>query len=236
MRTMLETLVRRLGPGARIAWTRRRRWLPVLVAVVVTAAITATATRVLVGRGDEARLRARNVVGEKLFSKVLDERRRLLVHLPDSYALEPARRYPVLDVLDGGRQDVHTAAAAQVMARIGSAPEMLVVGLPNVNRGSRWRDDTPPYPREEADANGPGHGNRGEADRFLRHLETEVIPLVEAAVPNPAVAHDCRPLARWAVRALHPLRQTSTSSRPDSPTALRFGSLQFACAPSSRAR
>ena len=53
-----------------------------------------------------------------LQSTVLGEPRAYVVHLPDSYARTPQQRYPVVYVLDGMSQSTHTAATAEVMARI----------------------------------------------------------------------------------------------------------------------
>jgi predicted alpha/beta superfamily hydrolase len=113
-------------------------------------------------------------VTEGLRSRVLGEERRLLVHLPDSYTRQPSRSYPVLYVLDGGRQDLFTAATAGVMARLGSMPEVLVVGVVNPSRATRLRDYNPPYPAENDD-----RWTDKQGDRFLRFLETEVIPYIE---------------------------------------------------------
>jgi predicted alpha/beta superfamily hydrolase len=154
---------------------RLRRWWPVLAAVAVTAVVTALVTRALVVRHSLRRELREHLVTERLQSRVLGEERRLLVHLPDSYARQPSRRYPVLYVLDGERQDLHTAATARVMARLGSMPEVLVVGVVNPSRATRLRDYNPPYPAEEDNDKVTDR----QGDRFLRFLETEVIPYIE---------------------------------------------------------
>lgn len=108
-------------------------------------------------------------------STVLGEERELVVHLPESYERDPTRRYPVLYVLDGMSQSAHTASSARLLARIGVMPEVLVVGLPSGEH--RARDYTPPFMSAGDDPNGP----RGQADRFLQFLETELIPHVDRA-------------------------------------------------------
>ncbi|MEK7727591.1 MAG: alpha/beta hydrolase-fold protein, partial [candidate division KSB1 bacterium] len=65
-----------------------------------------------------------NVVFSKMPSKILKEEREVIIHLPESYTREPARRFPVLYVLDGSSQDFHTARSAALMARIGVMPEI----------------------------------------------------------------------------------------------------------------
>jgi predicted alpha/beta superfamily hydrolase len=111
-----------------------------------------------------------------LHSAVLDERRAYLVHLPESYAGQPARRYPVIYVLDGSSQDLHTAASAALMARIGVIDEAIVVGIPNISGPGRQRDYTPPGMRQDADESGSA---AGQGDRFLSFLENELVPRID---------------------------------------------------------
>lgn len=107
-------------------------------------------------------------------SSVLGEDRAYSVHLPDSYARTPTQRYPVLYVLDGTSQSVHTAASAALMARIGAMPEAIVVGIPSGDK--RNRDYTPPGMRQDVEQS---DSPDGEADRFLAFLQRELIPQIE---------------------------------------------------------
>lgn len=96
--------------------------------------------------------------------------------MPEQYEEEGDRRYPVLYVLDGSSQDVHTSATAALLARIGLMPKVIVVGIPNVSGQGRQRDYTPPFgAQEEDDPDGP----RGQADRFLAFVKSEAIPAVD---------------------------------------------------------
>ena len=114
-------------------------------------------------------------IQERTFaSSLLGESRTYFVHLPDSYVRSPTQRYPVLYVLDGTSQSTHTAASAEVMARIGAMPEAIVIGIPSGDK--RNRDYTPAGMRQDSDeANSPD----GEADRFLGFLQRELIPRVD---------------------------------------------------------
>lgn len=119
---------------------------------------------------------AEGVTATKLFSKVLNEERELIVHLPEGYARNTEQRYPVIYVLDGSSQDIHTANSAALMARIGVMPEVIVVGLPNTSAANRERDYTPPFMRIDIEkSNSPMGG--GEA--FLAFIKNEAIPLIE---------------------------------------------------------
>ncbi|MCC7033369.1 MAG: alpha/beta hydrolase [Acidobacteria bacterium] len=111
-----------------------------------------------------------------LRSGVLNEDREVLVHLPVGYETDPERRYPVIYVLDGSSQDVHTSSTAALMARIGLMPPLIVVGIPNVSGEGRQRDYTPPTMATDVDIE---DSPRGGADRFLAFLKTELIPDIE---------------------------------------------------------
>ena len=101
----------------------------------------------------------------EIASDHLGETRSVDVYLPPSYEVGNTR-YPVLYVLDGEMAFLHTASAAQFLARLGQIPEMIVVAIPNTNRS---RDM--PIPE--------GYGRRGEA-HFLAFLADELLPLVDA--------------------------------------------------------
>ncbi|GGA80680.1 hypothetical protein GCM10011521_18740 [Arenimonas soli] len=111
-----------------------------------------------------------------LASQVLAESRDYLVHLPEGYETQPGKHYPVVYVLDGSSQDLHTAASAALMARIGVVPELIVVGIPNVGGPGRQRDYTPPGMRQDTD---PDDLREGGGDVFLDFIERELVPAVD---------------------------------------------------------
>jgi hypothetical protein len=150
-----------------------KRWIGSLL---LTATVTAVATYAVSRYFFERPRLGPNVSVGSLHSEVLREDREFLVHLPESYAHEAGLRYPVLYVLDGSSQDVHSAESAALMARIDAMPEILVVGIPNVSGKGRQRDYTPPGMRQDIDqASSP----EGQGDRFLAFLKTELIPRIE---------------------------------------------------------
>ena len=121
----------------------------------------------------------------------LREQRDYTVVLPEHYASDSARRYPVLYVLDGQSQREHTAASAALMARIGVMPEIIVVGVSSMDGDIRDRDYTPPDMRLDVERRSGPHGS---GDQFLAFLEDEMIPTVEREY------HTQRPrmLAGWS--------------------------------------
>lgn len=68
-------------------------------------------------------------------SKILKGTRRINIYLPDSYR-DPARKFPVLFLLDGGEREdfLHISAIAQITSAYGEGQEMIVVGIEGVDR------------------------------------------------------------------------------------------------------
>jgi hypothetical protein len=139
---------------------------------LAAAGITRVATR----QEPEQPAFAGEVVQHTLPSAVLEEDRAFQVHLPESYLRDPGRRYPVIYVLDGSSQDLHTATSAAFLARSGAIPEVIVVGIPNVSGPGRQRDYTPPGMRQDSEVT---DGPLGQADRFLAFLRDELVPRIE---------------------------------------------------------
>jgi predicted alpha/beta superfamily hydrolase len=116
-----------------------------------------------------------NLIQTTLQSAILNEERRVIIHLPRNYSKDTSQKYPVMYVLDGTSQDQHTADKIAVLSDAGLIPSAIVVGLPNT-RGNRERDQTPPYMRRDVnDEKSPF----GVADKFLSFMDKELIPFVE---------------------------------------------------------
>ena len=116
-----------------------------------------------------------DIIQTTLRSAILNEERRIIIHLPRNYSKDTSREYPVMYVLDGTSQDQHTTDKLTVLADAGLSPSAIVVGLPNT-RGNRERDQTPPYMRRDVnDEKSPF----GAADKFLSFIEKELFPFVE---------------------------------------------------------
>ena len=107
-------------------------------------------------------------------SRALRETRVIDVSLPAGYAADSTHRYPVVVVLDGDFEHQIAAAAAQFYAGTSQIPDVIVVGVRNVDRG---RDMTPalrpdfPAPPEIAQPGG--------ADRFLSFIGDELLPYID---------------------------------------------------------
>ncbi|TQV89433.1 alpha/beta hydrolase-fold protein [Aliikangiella coralliicola] len=92
-------------------------------------------------------------------SKLLKEERKLLIHLPESYA-DSKKSYPVVYLLDGNRHFNHAITATKILQQEGRIPEVIVVGITN-NRGTRGRDL-----------------NR-EKDQFAKFIQQEVVTYID---------------------------------------------------------
>ena len=104
-----------------------------------------------------------------------------IVALPDSFADDPERRYPVLYLCDGYWDFAMVRNIAANLLGDKAIPEILIVGLgypgDNPNYGRLRRYDLTPAPAkyEGAEFDGPS----GHAQEFLSVIEHEIIPLVE---------------------------------------------------------
>lgn len=101
-------------------------------------------------------------------SKVLNEERNVLVHVPESYA-RGAQKYPVVYMLDGhGPFLSMMPGTLNHLAWSRYTPEMILVSIQNVDRD---RDMTPSKTAQRPTSGGSA--------KFLEYIETEVVPLVE---------------------------------------------------------
>jgi hypothetical protein len=107
-------------------------------------------------------------------SAALNETRRINVYTPPGYAGNPAARYPVLYMPDGGVQEdfPHVAGTVDAAIRAGEMRPMLVVGIENTERR---RDMTGPTQVAEDRAIAPRVGG---SDAFRRFIADELMPHV----------------------------------------------------------
>ncbi len=111
-------------------------------------------------------------------SAVLHESRSIWVHLPADYA-STTQTYPVLYVLDGGSQFKYAAAVADYLADYdrNRIPQLIVVGIPNVDRG---RDFTPVYSlRANGKVDSSQISETAGAALFLHFLQQELVPFID---------------------------------------------------------
>lgn len=111
----------------------------------------------------------------RLKSDVLGEERVILVRTPPGYETGNVR-YPVLYLTDGDAHIGHTASTIEFLARNGRMSELIVVGIPNTDR---TRDLSPTRVSTAGATGAPQFPTSGGGDKFLKFIETELIPDIE---------------------------------------------------------
>lgn len=101
-------------------------------------------------------------------SEILGERRAVIVRVPDSYFETPAADYPLFFVSDADWNFELVAAHLDYLAEWGRIPEFIVVGALNTERNRDF------LPRED-----PGFPFSGQGDRYLAHLDAELLAMIE---------------------------------------------------------
>ncbi len=159
-----------------------RRLLPLMGAVLLLASCQSLSSRVGSASSPEGQPL---VLGTKhtLRSSILGEERGFHLYLPPGYQ-ESSERYPVLFLLDGDAHFHHATGIVQFLAGNSHILPMIVVGVSNTKRS---RDLTPPVRGNTRIPGAPSEQSvaqvfpqAGGADRFLRFLEEELAPHIEA--------------------------------------------------------
>jgi len=107
---------------------------------------------------------------DSLYSKILDEERKLVIQLPKDYDLNKGLKYPVLYLLDGPSNMIHTSGTLDFINKNSLAPELIIIGIANTDRG---RDLTPIPTMQGEEEFGGG------ADKFLDFMESELLPYID---------------------------------------------------------
>jgi hypothetical protein len=134
----------------------------------------------LPGMAAETRFPPHTIAGSELRSLAPNADGRhyqLHIGLPENYARNPDKRYPVVYVTDGYWDFAKITAIHGSLVYDKVAPEFITVGLgyvgENLNYGALRSWELSPVPNRDG-----GRGS-GHAADFLKTLETEIIPFVE---------------------------------------------------------
>jgi predicted alpha/beta superfamily hydrolase len=111
----------------------------------------------------------------KINSAVLGEERTILVRVPPGYETNK-QRYPVLYMTDGNAHIGHSTV--EFLAQNGRMSELIVVGITNTDR---TRDLSPTHVTTTVAGGNSAlqFPTSGGADKFLKFIETELIPEIE---------------------------------------------------------
>jgi len=112
---------------------------------------------------------------DTIYSKILGEKRAILVHVPKG---DKTEKYPVLYILDGEEHFQSAVAIDEQMS--GVTPPMIVVGITNTNRE---RDMTPTHIKAYKLVNEGEARASGGGDNFMGFIEKELIPYIDNHYP-----------------------------------------------------
>lgn len=124
---------------------------------------------------------------DSISSKVLNEQRKIWVHLPRSVQFGgfAKQKYPVVYLLDG---DAHFSSVVGMIEELSEingntlCPEMIVVGIPNTNRN---RDLTPTHSEIDLPFVSKNVSEQsGGGEKFAEFLEKELIPYIDSKYPT----------------------------------------------------
>ena len=110
-------------------------------------------------------------------STILKEDRTLNIYFPASYDIDKSKKYPVIYLLDGSKDEdfIHIAGIVQFgsFPWINMLPEAIVVGIGNVDRK---RDFTYPSSIEIDQKEFP---TSGKSEKFIQFLKKELLPFID---------------------------------------------------------
>lgn len=111
---------------------------------------------------------------ENVYSKNLSEERRLNVYLPPNYKKDSLKKYNTIYLLDGAVHEdfPHITGLVQFMNLSQQMPEMIVVGIQNVDRK---RDFT--YPSKDS-LDIKDYPTQGGSAKFINFIKDEVKPFI----------------------------------------------------------
>lgn len=117
---------------------------------------------------------------DTLYSRILNEKRELLIYLPESIKYSDYKRdkYPVLYLLDGRYNFLQMVALERQYAEKNDSkilPEMIIVGISNENHNKRQLDYSP------TKSGSPDNSGRG--DQFLEFIKDELFTYIESHYP-----------------------------------------------------
>lgn len=147
----------------------------IILLICTTVIITAVSTGLVLEYSIQNNKYGDEIIRTKINSEEMNEERKVIIHLPENYKKNSKKMYPVMYVLDGTSQDIHTAEKVNLLSKVNVFPEAIVVGIPNTS-GNRSRDFTPHYMKIDLEASESEYGN---GDKFLNYIEKELIPFID---------------------------------------------------------
>lgn len=124
---------------------------------------------------------------DSISSKILNEKRKIWIHLPKSAQNTgfAKQKYPVVYLLDGDGHFSSVVGMIEELSEVNgntNCPEMIVVGITNTNRN---RDLTPTHSDIDPPFVSKGLSEQsGGGEKFAEFLEKELIPYIDSKYPT----------------------------------------------------
>jgi predicted alpha/beta superfamily hydrolase len=121
---------------------------------------------------------------DSIHSKLLNEQRKIWVHLPPSVSWDKKKKYPVVYVLDAERCFTAVVGIIDYLSSVNGndiCPEMIVVGIPNTNR---TRDLTPTRVTSGLFINDNMAKFSGGGETFTAFIKNELVPHIDSIYPT----------------------------------------------------
>jgi predicted alpha/beta superfamily hydrolase len=121
---------------------------------------------------------------DSIHSKLLNEQRKIWVHVPASASRNKKKKYPVVYVLDAEKCFTAVVGMIDYLSSVNGndiCPEMIVVGIPNTNR---TRDLTPTRVTSGLFINNDMAKYSGGGETFTAFIGNEVVPHIDSIYPT----------------------------------------------------
>jgi predicted alpha/beta superfamily hydrolase len=121
---------------------------------------------------------------DSIHSMLLNEQRKIWIHMPASASWDKRKKYPVVYVLDAERCFTGVVGMIDYLSSVNGndiCPEMIVVGIPNTNR---TRDLTPTRVTSGLFINDNMAKYSGGGETFTAFIEKELVPHIDSIYPS----------------------------------------------------
>lgn len=122
---------------------------------------------------------------DSVYSKILNEQRKVWVYTPDMTSGFSNQRYPVVYLLDGDGHFASVVGMIQQLSQVNGNnvyPEMIVVAIPNTDR---TRDLTPTHIISDPPMMDSNFSkNTGGGENFAAFIEKELMPHIDSVYPT----------------------------------------------------
>ena len=152
----------------------RKKLLLILVPIITLTSNAQTDNKIVIGKVDS------------VYSTILNEKRKVWIYVPNINDMQNSKqRFPVVYLLDGEGHFQSVVGMIQQLSQVNGNtifPEMIVVGIPNMDR---TRDLTPTHIESDLPMMDSSFSkNTGGGENFAAFLEKELMPHIDSTYPT----------------------------------------------------